>query len=144
MLAGTHTPRSITNSKQEYDQAGIPAKRIKTLTSKGVRNVLPLAYHGKTRLIEKKLLSPFEQSIISRPTREIPLLQSVTLNCSDGEVSVLPMICAEALQRVRLPESYDLVAVISYDARPDQFLPFINHQTELFHWTIQECLLLPG
>ena len=128
VLAGTHTPLSTTDAKQEYSRAGIPSKRIKKLREKGVRNVLPLTYGGKTKLIEKKSLSPFEQSIISRPTKEVTNLRSVRLNCSDGVISILPMICAEALQPHRLPNSYDLVAVISYDFNPDQFLPFVEQQ----------------
>lgn len=128
VLAGTHTPLSTTDAKQEYSRAGIPSKRIKKLREKGVRNVLPLTYGGKTKLIEKKSLSPFEQSIISRPTKEVTNLRSVRLNCSDGVISFLPMICAEALQPHRLPNSYDLVAVISYDFNPDQFLPFVEQQ----------------
>lgn len=128
VLPGTHTPLSSMAAKHEYKGIGITGNRIKKLMQRGVRNVLPLINGGKIRLIEKKLLSPFEQSIISKPTHEVPTPQSFKLDCSSGQISVLPMICAEALQPVRLPNTYDLVAIISYDHRPNQFIPFAKQQ----------------
>jgi TolB-like protein len=128
VLAGTHTPLSTTDAKQGYGRAGIPSDRIKKLTRKGVKTVLPLTYDGKTKLIEKRSFSPFEQSVISRPEHKEPINRSYRLKCPDGEISVLPMICAEALQSIRFPKFYDLVAIISYDVHPEQFLPFVNQQ----------------
>ena len=129
ILAGTHSPQSTAAAKREYRKAGITANRINRLANRGVKNVLPFFSNGKPRFVEKQLFSPFERSAMSMAHSSDPsTLKAFNLNAGDRIIRFLPMICAEALQQARLPHEYEVVIILSYDANPSQFMPFIEHQ----------------
>ncbi len=103
VLAGTHTPLSSSEAKQQYNRAGVKAKRVNQLKQKGTRNVLALLYDGKVILTQKTVLSPFEHSEITKPARDIPSLRASRMRCTHGNVSVLPIICAEGSTARSIP-----------------------------------------
>ncbi|MDE0523949.1 MAG: hypothetical protein OXH79_18540 [Boseongicola sp.] len=129
VLAGTHSPQGTTDAMRTYRKAGVKDNRIKKLISRGVRNALPIVSSGKVQLVEKKLFSPFERSIIAtQNSLKAPGLRAFELKICGRKFLILPMICAEALQQPRLPKEYDAAIILSYDSDPSKFLPFISHQ----------------
>ena len=131
IFAGTHSPQRSAQATQEYRKIGVRSDRINKLIGRGVRNILPIFSNSKVRIVEKQLHSPIEHSIIStRSITNSPILKPQVIISPSGNVRVLPMICAEALQQPRLPSEYELVVILSFDARHEQFIPFIEHQVK--------------
>ena len=128
ILAGTHTPLKTIEAVNHYKNAGISRKRLNHLIKRNSRNVLPIISQGKTKLVEKQHSSPFEQSVISKDSSKPPRPHTYLLPNTQNKVTVLPLICSEALVNPQLPRDFDIVGVISYDKKPTQFEHFIQTQ----------------
>lgn len=128
ILAGTHTPLKTKEATIQYKNIGISQKRLNQLFKKGSRNVLPIIIQGKTKLIEKQQISPFEQSVVSQHSSKPPRPREYPIPHRQNKVLLLPIICAEALVNLQLPRAYDVVGLISYDTQPEQFKNFVETQ----------------
>lgn len=128
VLAGSHTPLFTAQAKAIYRQIGLPNRRLTQLRETGNRQVLPLVRSGKVALIRKRLLSPFERSSIPESPQPILPIESVEIQLRSGSIQILPLICSEALQIPKIVGQPELIAIISYDAKPSQFTPFCTQQ----------------
>ena len=128
ILAGTHTPLKTTEAVNHYNNIGISRKRLDQVSKKDSRNVLPIISQGKTKLVEKQQKSPFEQSVVSQHSSNPPRPHAYPLPSTQNKVSMLPIICSEALVNPRLPRDFDIIGIISYDKKPTQFEHFIQTQ----------------
>lgn len=130
VLAGSHTPLTTASAGQAYKKLNIQPGRVKKMSHRGVQNVLPAIYNSKTRLVEKSLHSPFERQEISRGEKGSQKLRSLTAKIGEDSVIVLPMICSEALQQPHVSTNHDLIAILSFDANPQQFESFADQQVK--------------
>ena len=129
VLAGTHTPLSTVEGRRAYSSLGISAKQRKRVTHASVGSALPLIRNGKIAFIPKRLNSPFETTDVSAAEEPTPRAKTYRLqHTRSGRLGLLPLVCIEALQLPSVKSLYDVVGIVSYDGRPDQFQPFIDQQ----------------
>lgn len=126
VLAGSHAPRRSPKMVARYVSAGLEKDAVNRLFRYGSTNTLPFIRAGEVTLVPKRLLSPFERSIVSATSKELPRVRPFDL--PSGSLRLLPLICAEALQLYSVSETYDLVGVIAYDSKPQQFRKYIDLQ----------------
>ena len=126
VLAGSHTPRRSPKSLGRYLSLGIAKDVVQKVFRYGSTNTLPIIRRGEVTLVPKRLLSPFERSIVSAPARELPLVRPYELQA--GSIRLLPLICSEALQLHSVTETYDLVGIVAYDSKPENFRKYIDLQ----------------
>lgn len=127
VLAGTHTPMRTPEALAAYSKIGIRKGQIDRIALRGVRNIMPLVRSGKTKLIEKTKLSPFEREIIPNPKGSKSLAQPQRISYTHGELLLQPLICADALNHSYRSSKAHLLAIVSYDAKSPQFDDFMNY-----------------
>lgn len=127
VLAGTHTPMRTPEALAAYSKIGIRKGQIDRIALRGVRNIVPLVRSGKTKLIEKTKLSPFERDIIPNPKGHKSLAQPQRIGTACGEFLLQPLICADALSHSYTSSKANLLAILSYDAKSPQFDDFMNY-----------------
>ena len=130
VLAGTHTPLSTPAGRRSYNDLGISATERKKAMQALAGSVLPLIRNGKVLLIPKKLASPFERTDVSTHSTEAQRHSAYPIRIQSGKLRLLPLVCSEALQLFSVKGSYDVIGVVSYDPRPEQFQPFIEQQVK--------------
>lgn len=128
ILAGTHTPQQNPSSQECYRSLGLDRKDLRQLFKYQSLNVLPLIVAGRTRIIPKRLPSPFEMPTTLKSTPAAPSLRPFSSIAQGRSFDFLPVICSEALQLPNIRKTYDLVALIAYDQKPAQFQSFIETQ----------------
>lgn len=126
VLAGSHSPRRSTKPMARYRELGLSKETLNRLFKYGETNTLPIIRAGEVTLIPKRLASPFERSIISAPSGELPIVKPYLVQPSN--IRILPLICSEALQLHALTEVYDMVTIVAYDSRAGQFHAYIEQQ----------------
>lgn len=127
VLAGTHTPRGTAQAKKMYEAIGVNREKQQKTAKYGKIGVLPVVQPSGVTLIPKRLASPFEQSIVSAPEPGLPSLRSLKLRTQVGEIDLLALICSEALRDHKTHKAPELVAIVSFDTKPDQFSGPISH-----------------
>ena len=128
ILAGTHTPLSTPKGRQSYRDLGISTKARKTAMQAPFGSVLPLIRNGKVALLPKKLASPFERTDVSTHSTEAQRHSVYPAHIQSRTLRLLPLVCSEALQILNVKSSYDVIGVVAYDSRPEQFQTFIEQQ----------------
>ena len=128
LMAGTHTPKLGRSGNKYYRELNLSKSDINRLQKQAVANVLPLIRAGKTVLIPKTLTSLLEQTEVSSPDPSLPSLRTYSIIIDDNRIDLLPLICSEALQLHNIEKPYDLVGIVAYDNKPDQFSSYINQQ----------------
>jgi len=131
VLGGTHTPITTPSGLRHYSNIGVSAKERKRAAR--APSVLPLFRNGKVVLISKQLSSPFERSDITATDPDVPKYKTYPIQTGNGKFHLLSLICIEALQLQQVEGAYEIVGVISYDARPEQFESFIDQQVRNRH-----------
>ena len=127
VLAGTHTPIRTPTALAAYAKIGIRKGQVDRVSLRGAKNIMPLVRAGKTKLIEKTRLSPFEREIIPQGKTTKSLVQPQRIACTYGEFFVQPLICADALNNLYKSSKSDLLAIVSYDAKSPQFDSFMHY-----------------
>ncbi len=130
VLAGTHTPLSTTEAKNEYRQIGIDSGQINKLTHKGRRSLLPMFSLGKPKLIPKKIFSPFEHTVVGSEGSKHAEFRGYDVICGGIEIKLVPLICSEALAAPQLRGPIDLIVIPSFDTKPEQFQGFCSQQVK--------------
>lgn len=128
VLAGTHTPLSTPAALRIYATLGISASQRKSAGRAPGGSVLPMIRNGKVALLPKQLPSPFERTDIAAPETEIVDVTVHFIQTQAGRIPLLPLVCIEALKLQSIKSSYAVAGIVSYDARPEQFQPFIEQQ----------------
>ncbi len=130
VLAGSHSPSFTIRSRQIYKSLGVSETAMAQLEKHESENALALFRSGVLELQAKRSLAPPEKSdSAARVHRTPPQPRVVEVYCAEGVVHVVPLNCAEAIQSPRLPEAFEVAAIISLDARPDEhFTPFVQTQ----------------
>jgi len=93
-------------------------------------NALALVRSGTLELLPKRALAPPEKSDSgARSQSALPQPRAVKFDPGHGTVSLVPLNCAEAIQDPKLPEAFDVAAIISLDQKPgEHFHSFVNTQ----------------
>jgi tetratricopeptide (TPR) repeat protein len=128
LLAGTHTFRSSPVAQEDYGRLDIPKKERKRLLKSRLQNVMPFVRRGRTMLVPKAQASPFERSLFATGDPEITTVRPHGVETPSGKIQLLPLICIEALRVFNVERPYDLVGVIAFDQKPDQFSSFVEQQ----------------
>ena len=128
VLAGTHTPLNTPAGLRAYADLGISAHQRKSAMRAPGSSVLPMIRNGKVALLPKRLPSVFERTDIAGPVAEIVEVSSHPIQTRAGKLEIVPLVCIEALALQSIRRSYNVVSIVSYDSRPDQFQPFIEQQ----------------
>jgi tetratricopeptide (TPR) repeat protein len=128
VLAGTHTPLSNPAALRAYAMLGVSATQRKAASKALGGSVLPMIRNGKVALLPKRLPSPFERTDIAGPDPEVLDVKAYTIQTKDGGLEMLPLVCIEALRLQSVTRPYAVACIVSYDARPEQFQPFIDQQ----------------
>lgn len=127
VLVGTHTPLSTPAALRWYSDLGVSASQRKRAPQGSTGSVLPLVRDGKVQLIPKRRASPFETTDVS-PVLSGELVPSVyPIQTGRGASRLVPLVCAEALRDPHLSDC-EIVGVVSFDGRPEQFGSFIDNQ----------------
>ena len=124
VLAGTHTPQTTPSARRYYSEIELGKSQRKKL--RRTKNVLPLIRSGRTAPLPKQVLSPFERSIVSSGSEEMPKYTAHPIQTQVGRIHLLALICAEALRVHNVARSYELVAIVAFDAKPDQFKTYVE------------------
>jgi tetratricopeptide (TPR) repeat protein len=130
VLAGSHSPSFSIRSRQIYGSLGVADETLASLEKRESENTLALFRSGVLDLVPKRSLAPPEKSDSgARSQATLPQPRAINIDCADGSVLIVPLNCAEAIQNPKLPDSFDIAAIISLDARPDEhFTPFVQMQ----------------
>jgi len=128
ILAGTHTPVNTAAAISSYAALGISPSERKRAARAPAGSVLPLIRNGKGALLHKRFASPFELSDVSENREEAVPSTAYAIVTGAGKLNLLPLVCIEALRLQNVKNSYDVVGVVSCDAKPEQFQPFIDQQ----------------
>ena len=128
ILAGTHTPLRTHAGRRTYRELDISVGAQKKAMTAPAGSVLPLIRNGKVVLIPKILQSPFERTNVSTHSTEDQSHSAYPIQIKSGKLRLLPLVCSEALQLRGVKGTYEVICVVSYDARPEQFQPFIEQQ----------------
>ena len=127
-FAGSHTFLNQSNSLKIYEDINIPKNKIERIKKDNYQNVLPIVRYDRVSLVPKVHPSVFEVYETSKNNRSIKEIKPVKFIFRGEEIYVLPLICSEALQLPNIRKSYDIVVLISYDSKPEQFKPFFDTQ----------------
>jgi tetratricopeptide (TPR) repeat protein len=125
ILAGSHSPVFGKKGRRYYEELRISNSELDTLRKRSCCNVLPLMRMGRTSLIPKTLYAHVEKSEVSTPDPAWPALKPYSLRKSGVNVSILPLICSEALQSHNVTKSYEIAAIVSYAPKPNYFDNYI-------------------
>jgi len=125
VFSGTHTLQNLKNSKKSYRSIGVKEKTLERLIYKKTQTsgVAPIFIDKKIHLIPKQIHSPFEQTDISNlQTQQKPIVP-FKIRFDGKKVSVLLLICSEALNfsKIKVKGDYEIVAILSYDSNPKHF-----------------------
>lgn len=130
VLAGSHSPSFSIRARQIYGSLGVEDTALNKLQKQESENALSLLRSGVLELIPKRSLAPSEKSDSAAPSLgAIPQPKAISIDLADGSARVVPLNCAEAIQSPKLPDAFDVAAIISLDTRPDEhFVPFVQTQ----------------
>ena len=78
----------------------------------------------------KSVPSVFEQTDLTRTSNELPTLNPIALEINGTKLSVMPAVCAEAIQLNSPGEKYDLVVIVAYNDGIAPFLPTIQQNVQ--------------
>ena len=126
VLAGTHTPLKSPEARQAYAKIGLARGQVDRITHRSKGSILPLFTGGKVKVLRKKNFSPFEFSILQDNKGKRQQVRAYSIAAGNEHVKIVPLICSEALQQPRLPNDFNIAAVLSYDKKPEQFRSFID------------------
>jgi len=131
VFAGTHSFQATKDAKDKYMDIGVSDKTIKRLASgKSYTKIgiLPIFVGKRVHLVTKMITSPFEATDIE--PFQAPAQQYVPfkLPVYEESISVLPLICSEALNfpKLKIKGDYDLSVIISCDRTPEHFIAVIK------------------
>ncbi len=127
VLAGSHSPLNTSQARRHYKDIGISAKTVAGATAREAQ-VLPIIRQGKVTLVSKALPSILEHTVISTANEAMPTLHTFPLRHSAGDIRLLPLNCSEALQIHNVGELYNVVGIVAFDSKPNQFRPYISQQ----------------
>jgi len=129
VFAGTHTFNLNSTTEKLYKSLGIGRSNRKYL--EGERdspwNVLPVFSRNGSAFHLKRRSAVFEQTDIASPAlSETPTIQCMEFDIRGIKLSVLPLVCAEALQNHNITGQPDLAVICAYNKSIDDFMPFIE------------------
>ncbi len=118
VLAGTHSRMLSPAGDKLYEAAGVSGQVHASLPSAAA--FMPVVTASTTSLRPKVARSPFEESEGASSTKE-PDLTNLPVFPLQGELTVGPLICAEALRRPQFHPKPSLVGIVARDPNPAQF-----------------------
>ena len=130
IFAGTHSFQRLKELRQIYNVIGVKERTIEKLHKKAaeVNGIAPIFIHDKVFMVPKKIFSPFESTDIS--PSEIASERFVPFNIplGDKKTTVLPLICAEALNftKLKIKGDYAICVILSYDKTPAHFRALVD------------------
>jgi len=126
VFAGTHSFLASREAIRIYRTIGISDKTIRRLrknASQQDTGILPVLVGKRVHLVPKRIRSPFEMTDIA--PIEVASGQKVPFRIpvAQTDISVLPLICSEALNfaDLKIKGDYNLAVIISYDKTPHHF-----------------------
>jgi tetratricopeptide (TPR) repeat protein len=124
VVAGSHTIQDTEESKRIYKSLG---KSPRQIISKGNQASLSVIFsQNKISTRKKQILSPFERTDISSLTSNTIKVAPILTSSPMGELRILPLICADALQNPSIKGDFDLATIVSYTPKPNQFNNYVN------------------
>lgn len=136
VFAGTHTFQRTARARTTYLQIGLDVaalRRINQVAQKQLCPVLPVLGPNRVRLIPKRVSSPVERTEVTPMHEEAPEGLPIRVESGRVSLSVLPLVCAEALRLGGVKTAYDIAVVPSYQQRLEHFQPFIDSQCRNQH-----------
>ena len=90
VLAGTHSLQRLRGAKKDYEELGLPKKKIdKTFNSETTINgICPIFISDRTHLIEKKIFSPYEMTEISKQQTDFPKVGPYQVKLKKGTIII--------------------------------------------------------
>ncbi len=132
VFAGTHTFSLTKAAEKLYRSLGIRRSDLKRLEDQDGKllNVLPIfssrtsEFHLKTRPAVFELTD-----VVPAPVGTTPTIQCVDLQVRGMRLTILPLVCAEALQLHNTAGRPDLAVICAYNKSIEPFAPFIAQNT---------------
>ncbi len=128
VVAGTHTFRLTHEAGKVYKKLGINPK---THGEWGAHHdetlsVLPLFTPDRSHFHLKSFPSVFERTDVHHPGNKKPTIDCVSATTRGHKLTILPLVCAEALCDHDVRGTPDLVVIPSYNDGIDPFRPLIE------------------
>lgn len=134
VFAGTHGFRFTDEFKEHYralDLLDAVPKKLRKGNSDGkVTSLMPVFGKEKHWLRIKSVASVFEHTDFGHPAEQLVKLKPISVKVRGESISILPAICAEALQLVAPTSSYDLLVISAYSPSTEPFEPVIKHHVQ--------------
>lgn len=130
VFAGTHTLCFTDGDKKQYNALGVSRKHLRRWKELAGNTILPILTADTVLPHVKHVPSVFERTDASERTRTPLRLSPVTLRIRNRTITVLPLVCAEALQITSCPHPYDLLIIVAYNDGIRRFEPVIEHSTQ--------------
>ena len=130
VFAGTHTLCLTQSHSKMYKSLGIARRALKDLDNQPgeALNIQPIFSASQSIIHVKSRPSVFETTEVTRSSASSPTtIQCIDFSSRGIRLSILPLVCAEALHTHNVNGRPDLVAISAYNRSIDPFLPMIQH-----------------
>lgn len=133
VFSGTHSLQLTHKHAQRYKQLKIDGKVLKSWGEQRSAGcaVLTVFSGSNSQFRLKSVPSVFERTDIRRNEGTVTHVEALPLRFRDQRVDVAPLVCAEALQRHHMPESYELVVLCAYNDPPAAFDPLASQHVSI-------------
>ncbi len=128
ILAGTHTLELTKQRVRQYKSLGIEGQVLKAWGEQPIASmtVLPIFSCDRSYFHLKAVPSVFEITDVKRPITASNILCSFRVRIGNQTVNLVPLVCAEALQRHQMPADCDLIVICAHNSSAQPFEPFIR------------------
>lgn len=129
VFAGTHSYQRTRETSAVYQDLGIKPKMLKEWGEVpwACTGVLPVFSNKSVHFHRKRVPSVFEITDVTPRERASYTLTPLYLTLAGQRCRVLPVVCAEALQRYTASAPYDLAVVCAYNAGTEPYDSFVDH-----------------